>query len=281
MESKTTVKIKDEAVNVSPQLLFQRLVTAGTRCGNLEAIFKYKLCSYPPAMFGSPQMMRPANKASLADSIWCPTIENSPKHPNKVHFVLDGGALLHLIPWTKGTYWETIPKMYTGYVTQGYGAPTVVFDGYLDSPSTKDNTHAKRRRGCIGSTVHISDTQQLLQMTKEEFLSNTENKQRFIYMLGARLEANECEVHNAKGDADLLVVEVAVACADRTETVVIADDTDILCLLVHHTGKVRHNIWFQPNPSRESSKAKRCWNISATPSECGLCEHSVCSCHSR
>lgn len=48
MESKTTVKIKDEAVNVSPQLLFQRLVTAGTRCGNLEAIFKYKLCSYPP-----------------------------------------------------------------------------------------------------------------------------------------------------------------------------------------------------------------------------------------
>ena len=107
-------------------------------------------------------------------------------------------------------------------------------------------------------TVHISDTQQLLQMTKEEFLSNTENKQRFIYMLGARLEANECEVHNAKGDADLLVVEVAVACADRTETVVISDDTDILCLLVHHTGKARHNIWFQPNPSRESSKAKRC-----------------------
>ena len=46
-------------------------------------------------MFESPQMMRPANKASLADSLWSSTIEAALKPPDHVQFVLDGGALLH------------------------------------------------------------------------------------------------------------------------------------------------------------------------------------------
>ncbi|CAM1297738.1 Uncharacterised protein r2_g707 [Pycnogonum litorale] len=90
------------------------------------------------------------------------------------------------------------------------------------------------------------------QTKKEEFLANA-HKQRFINMLGNRLQIVGCEVHHAGGDADLLVVTTAVACAEQGDTVVIADDTDILILLIHHAGHVER-IWFQPNPKKKSKK---------------------------
>jgi hypothetical protein len=274
MGTKGSVKIRDEVVSVDPLLLFQRLSTAGARCGDLQDVFTYELCSYPPALFESPDVMRSGNKASLADSLWCPAVADSLKPPDQVQYVLDGGALLHRIPWVKGALWDAILRMYTEYVTHRYGKAIIVFDGYLDSPSTKDCTHTLRSGGCIGAAVHFDDTM-VLQTKKEVFLSNTENKQRFITMLGNRLETAGCCVHHANGDADLLIVEVAVACAAHIHTVVIADDTDILVLLIHHAGRAKYNVWFKPNIKRESKKAQRCWNMTATRCHLGS---TVCSC---
>ena len=45
------------------------------------------------SLFDSPDMMRQANKASLADSLWSTTIDGSPKPSEQVQYVLDGGAL--------------------------------------------------------------------------------------------------------------------------------------------------------------------------------------------
>jgi hypothetical protein len=273
MNTKSSVKIRDEVVSVDPLLLFQRLVIAGTRCDRLPDIFRYELCSYPPALFESPDMMTEANKAKLADSLWSTTIEVSPKPPDQIQYVLDGGALLHKIPWTKGASWDEILRTYTNYVTRRYGKAIIVFDGYSDSPSTKDCTHTRRSGGCVGVAVHFDDIM-ALQTKKGEFLSNTQNKQRFIHMLGNRLETAGCDVHHAKGDADLLVVETAVACAEQINTVVIADDTDVLILLIHHAAHTKHNIWFQPNLKKESKKAQWCWNIAAARRHLGS---TVCS----
>ena len=120
MGNKASMKIKDEVVSVDPLLLFQRLVTAGTRCDGLPTIFRYELCSYPPALFESPDLMRSGNKATLADNLWSTAIEESPKPPDQVQYVLDGGALLHRIPWKKGTSWDEIMSMYTKYVIHNY-----------------------------------------------------------------------------------------------------------------------------------------------------------------
>ena len=60
----------------------------------------------------------------------------------------------------------------------------MVFDGYLDAPSTKYCTHIISG-GYIASTVHFDHTM-TLQTKKEEFLANTQNKQRLINMLGNR-----------------------------------------------------------------------------------------------
>ena len=81
MGDKASMKIKDEVVSVDPLLLFQRLVSAGTRCDGLPTIFRYELCSYPPALFESPDLMRSGNKATLADNLWSTAIEESPKPP--------------------------------------------------------------------------------------------------------------------------------------------------------------------------------------------------------
>ena len=105
MNTKSSIRIRDEVVTVVPLLLFQRLVTTGTRFDDLLEIFKHELCSYPPSLFESPQMMRFVNKVTLADSLWLSANEAALKPPNSVHIVLDGVALLYPIPWTKGTNW--------------------------------------------------------------------------------------------------------------------------------------------------------------------------------
>ena len=69
MDTKCSVKFRNEVVSVDPMLLFQRLVTTGIRSDELPDVFRYELCSYPPALFESPEIMRSANKASLADSL--------------------------------------------------------------------------------------------------------------------------------------------------------------------------------------------------------------------
>ena len=49
--STSAVKVNNETIQIDPQQLFQRLVTAGTRNDQLEEIFQFELCSYPPAIF--------------------------------------------------------------------------------------------------------------------------------------------------------------------------------------------------------------------------------------
>jgi len=69
-ESKSTIRINGEKVNIDPQLLFQRLVIAGTQAENLKYAFQYELCSFPPALFETKYVLLKANKPSLAKAIW-------------------------------------------------------------------------------------------------------------------------------------------------------------------------------------------------------------------
>ncbi len=78
----------------------------------------HELCTHPPALFESRNTMRPANKAQLADALWSQEINAD--RSNGAQYVLDGGALLHRIPWTKGSRWEDIYASYTPYVSRMY-----------------------------------------------------------------------------------------------------------------------------------------------------------------
>ena len=169
MDMKSSIRIDGNTVQIDPQLLFQRLALAAKATQDLEAVFNYELCSYPPALFESPFLLREAQKPVLADAIWSLLqTPNIPAVSSQVHYVLDGGALLQRIPWKKGVTYSEILGTCTEYVTRKYGHAIVVFDGYLNS-STKDMTHQRSLKLKIGATVIFTGKKHLT-MTKSEFL---------------------------------------------------------------------------------------------------------------
>jgi len=48
-----------------------------------------------------------------------------------IHYILDGGVLIHRLPWKVGQTNNDIVHMYTSYVTQKYTC-VLVFNGYSD-----------------------------------------------------------------------------------------------------------------------------------------------------
>jgi hypothetical protein len=208
----------------------------------------------------------------LADAIWALLTPDLPGITGQVQYVLDGGALVQRIPWTRGSTYYYICRLYTEYVTRKYGEAIVVFDGY-EGTSTKDMTHQRRAGGRTGATVTF-DEDMPVTMKKDEFLANNTNKQQFINMLSGHLQKKNCQTYHAPGDADLLIVQKAVESATTTNTVLIGDDTDLLILLIYHTNLESHDLFFQPEP-KKSTKNPRVWNIKALKQQLGpsVCTH--------
>lgn len=94
MKSNSVIEIDNDLVVVDPQLLFQQLLASVQGMGvdvYLETAFGYELCTFPTSLIASDGLIRQADKPKLAAAI--PT--------NNVHYVIDGGSLLHRIKWNK------------------------------------------------------------------------------------------------------------------------------------------------------------------------------------
>ena len=204
----------------------------------------------------------------MADAQWCSEAAILPGPSETIQYVLDGRALLHRVPWTRGATYDQIFEQYSAYVIRKYGRTIVVFDGYSDNPNTKECAHIRRSGDTIGVIVHFISSM-ALQTKKEEFLSIKHNKQRFIAFLYQRLEQAGCEIHQASGETDVLIVQTALTSAAKQETVLVGDDTDLLLLLIYHAKNVRHNLLFRPEIRRASQKGNRCWNLPAIQSLLG------------
>ena len=64
---------------------------------DLEVVFKYELCSYPPALFESQFLLREAQKPVLADTLWSLLqTPNIPAVSDQVQYVLDGGHFFNV-----------------------------------------------------------------------------------------------------------------------------------------------------------------------------------------
>ena len=274
MASKSSLTIGNESVQVDPQLLFQRLILACNSAEELTSVFQYELASYPTALFESPLMMNPAQKPGLADAIWSTLSPGAKTGPTtQVHYVLDGGALLHRVPWPRGngTYRDVLAA-YTSYVSRKYRRPTVVFDGY-DDISTKYSTQKRRAAGKVAPTISFTEDMQVTSK-REEFLSNAKNKQRFINLLSDALCRANCQVKQAPGDADVTIVRAAVDSGQSTPTVLVGDDTDLLVLLCYHTDIHGCDVFFRPEPKTNVTR-RRVWNIKKVKQQLGpeVCEN--------
>ena len=260
MNSKCSITIDGEREFVDPQLLFQRLLAASNNIIDDKAeIFRYELTSVPPALFDEHGLMRLSQKSQLADMIW--NLANTSTSECEIAeiqtHVVDGGSLLHRIPWSNGTTYEAIFSSYADYVVRNFRGCTVVFDGYEENLSTKDSTHLRRSKGAIGTVVQFTERAPF-RGKKDIFLNNKENKEKFLKMLGHHLEQRGIDVRYATGDADLLVVQTAKEKAESSPVVVVGEDTDILVLLIHYASSTQHQIFMR---SSATSTTKKIWNI--------------------
>lgn len=144
---------------------------------------------------------------------------------------------------------------------------TVVFDGYAEGPSIKDDTHVRCKGSKIGLSVNFT-AYTINRSKKEEFLANKNNKQKFINLLSESLKQVVYNVLNAGADADLFIVKTAVELAESARTVVVGDDTDLLILLCYHSHSEKYPLTFTPEAKMKSSK-NRSWDIQTTKAALG------------
>ena len=138
----------------------------------------YELCTFPPALFESKGLLNEPQKATLADALWSTVQNQDVSIPTQAKYILDGGSLLHSIPWKTGSTFSSLLQAYTGYVLRKHGKAVVVFDGYQMS-SIKDMTHRRRTKGRKGPTVSFTREMKLT-VAKDLFLNDATNTSLYI-----------------------------------------------------------------------------------------------------
>jgi len=175
-------------------------------------------------------------------------------------YVLDGGSLLHQVPWKTGMLFSEISESYVRYINNRYPNAVIVFDGYASGPSTKDTTHIRRTHGITGAKVYFTLSSPL-STKKETFLKNSENKQNFIFALARELERNGFDVYHAQGDADVLIVKTALQIAETSNVVIVGEDTDLLVIALYHIKSTHKTVVLKPAAKQTTSKVVRIWDI--------------------
>ena len=255
----SAVKIAPDRT-IDPTLLFQRFLVV-SRSGDLslEEVLTYELSPYPPALFETRNIPRKADKPQLAQAIQEYTKDVSSEAvmntvPATDCYVLDGGSLLHRLPWNKGDSYGTIAESYAEFTVRNYGLATVVFDGYGAGASIKDNTHQRR-----GKNLHpvISFTEETeFSGKKEAFLSRDKNKAAVITLITAALIRKGCHVIQSPGDADVDIAKATVERSRHCTTTLIGKDTDLLILLLHYSSTENENTYFRSDANKQSKECK-------------------------
>ena len=226
-------------LNIDPAILFNRFLVIMQRAPDMKPYFAYELSELPSSMFTN-NTMRKTNKAQLGKEM-CRNVESSNvNNAMDAVSVIDGGYLLHVVHWNDGYTYADVAGQYIMYVDRHYGRSSViVFDGYGNGPSTKDQEHQRRTHKKAPNI--ILDANNIAFKDQGSFLCNDKNKCSFVALLVMRFRAAGYIVHQATDDADTLVVKVALELASTNQGLiaVIANDTDILVMLVAH---YKHNM---------------------------------------
>ena len=83
-------------------------------------MFDYEICLFPPAQAESVDYLNELQKATFAEAIWNNVTKKDVTIPRQVQYVIDGGALLHRIPWSRGATFAHILDSYGDYVVTSH-----------------------------------------------------------------------------------------------------------------------------------------------------------------
>ena len=257
----SAVKVAPEQI-IDPALLFQWfLVVSKTGDLSLEDVMSFELSPFPPDLFEAKNVFRKADKPQLSHAI----IDYSSKvsseaiidiAPKTECYVLDGGSLLHRLPWKLGDSYGAIAQSYIDFPIDTMDWQLWFLMGYGGGPSIKDNTHQRR-----GHNIHpvVKFTEETVFSGKKgDFLSRDSNKQGLINLISDGLRKRGCNVINGSGDADVDIVKAAVESSHLHSTTLIGEDTDLFVLLLYHAHAEYKNLYFR---SDTKAKATKVYNI--------------------
>ena len=140
---------------------------------------------------------------------------------------------------------NAVSEVHANYIRRNYrGCVSVVFDGYRDE-GTKSHEHLRRNSIPQSCNVHIHE-ENPVPFTQDPFLSNTEIKASFINFFSQHLIQSGYSTVNCPGDAESTIVKTAFDMANIGwgYVTVVADDTDIAAMLVHHWQSNMSDVYF-------------------------------------
>ncbi len=223
----------------------------------MATFFSYELTTILTSLFKD-NGLRKTDKSQLVKGLKS-SVEPFPLNI-QAKYILDGGALVHRVKWAKKGTYQDIVKQYVKYVHAKYGHCDIVFDGYMQGPSIKDHEHRRRvRKAC--ADIQLLESMQA-HINQETFLSKEGNKAQFLSLLCRYLEFDGHAVHNSTGDADTMIVACALQLASEGKEVnVVADDTDVLILLMHLWTENIADVYFLSEPTKSSNRGLQVWRI--------------------
>ena len=241
---KKSIKINKTDVLLGSYMLFQSLSMVSERKLALSDSLAFELTVQPASLFDNNQFMRLSNKHKLGtylkpktavvDCITCTAVAKE--------LVIDGGWLLHQIRWQNGETFSEIGSRYVALINHKAAGRRciVVFEGYASSP--KDHEH-KRTAHVVGGLEVMIAPERKCPMSKDKFLGNEKNKENFIAYLCELISVN-FETTVANDDSDTLIAKKAIDLSASSYVEVIAEDCDVLVLLVHHGASSAGDIFF-------------------------------------
>ena len=99
-------------------------------------------------------------------------------------------------------------------------------------------------------------------LDQELFFANYSNKEKFISELARKLESESVNVVMCSRDAGTTIIKVALQIKDAS-ALVFTDDTDNLCLLIHHvdTSQKQNNIYIKNMTKKKESNERVCYKL--------------------
>ena len=241
-----SMNINGKDIEMDPRLVWQRWTTGGINSGDLANTMAYELNVYPPALFESKGVMLTPDKSSMAHyivgeiGIKDPSL-NATITSGQHRYVVDGCAQLFRLKWQKGWSYSRICQEYNKMFSRKYPANQthIFFDGY--KASTKDATRTKRSKARRDIYFDLSMP---CEVSRDDFLSNTFNKDRLIKHLTTFLTS--FTVTQIEADAVVLIFRAAIDYSKKSTTILTGEDTDLLVLCIALAPQKTKSLFLRP-----------------------------------
>ena len=110
-----------------------------------------------------------------------------------------------------------------------------------------------RRSGLATVPKVVFEEKNAVSLKRDVFLTNKENKQALVNHLCTHLTKAGYQVKQATADADTLIAKTAIDAVQGQNVTLVADDTDLLCLLLYHFSKdTAHRLTMKARAQKES-----------------------------